>query len=607
MSTRPFVTGLAVLLTFSFIVPTTFFIAPQRAYGADAVFITGSSAKSDLITAAKTSIVAIQSTLTQVSAATSAWAANADWVLNYILKPIAFIQSGQMMRMMTASIVGFVIGKANGTGVPQFVVDVQRSMQGVSDGAALAYLQQIGNTNSPFSGSIKSALATDYLTKSSLEGFWKRNMCTLAATSPDVPAYLAGNWSQGGIEGWFTLTTQTQNNPYSLYLHTQEQLANVIGPGVPNGGGVTGARATELGWGQGFLSWCGPAESDAATGSMLQDNFGAGAPGSSVQVGINPGDPCQKSDGTLGSIKTPGSVISATLNKVLGGQQDQIIRMGDVSGQINGILGNIGKVFSTINFASQLLGGGDSGGLISAGASSPSGASAALEQLQSASTFGITEPGIVQSLNATTLDPSVSGAAAQERVNQYQAAWGAIGAAANTASTSVATLAQVCTTNAGIAQAELEQLAEQPETTGTTAEELQAFIKASTAQASAAKIALETTIAPVIAQAAKNTSPNLFAPTIAMIQKVQNDLSAGDSAYVADLQTLSTMPPTQTDVANAQTMAQAFGGEQTDGSLSVSLSTTYDSVIDQMNLISANAKALKTSVCTYKPFGFFGY
>ena len=147
------------------------------------------------------------------------------------------------MKALTSSVLSFVIGKANGTGVPQFVVDVKRSLQTVGDSQALAYLRQVGMTNSPFAGSISSALRNDYMTKTSLAGFWAANMNTLERSSPDVPAYLAGNWSQGGVKAWFALTTETQNDPFSLYQHTQAQLAAVVGSGA---GGATDVRLADI-------------------------------------------------------------------------------------------------------------------------------------------------------------------------------------------------------------------------------------------------------------------------------------------------------------------------------------------------------------------------
>ena len=70
------------------------------------------------------------------------------------------------------------------------------------------------------------------------------------------------------------------------------------------------------------------------------------------------------------------------------------------------------------------------------------------------------------------------------------------------------------------------------------------------------------------------------------------------------MQTLQTMPPTAEDVAALQQESQDFGGigaqENPAGSLTVSANP---SVVDQMNLISANAQALKTSVCTQGGLG----
>jgi hypothetical protein len=178
----------------------------------------------DITTEVETTISAVENVLSGVLDITNTAANYANMINAYILQPLAFVLSGNLMKALTSSVIGFVIGKANGTGVPQFVVDIQRSMQTVADGRALAYLRQINQTNSPFSSSIRSALASNYLTKSSLAGFWAANMNTLSRSSPNVPAYLAGNWSQGGVAAWFALTTQTQNNPYTLYDNARSQL-----------------------------------------------------------------------------------------------------------------------------------------------------------------------------------------------------------------------------------------------------------------------------------------------------------------------------------------------------------------------------------------------
>ncbi len=603
MKSRPLTPTLAVCLTAVILVPSVFLFAPQPAYAAGGVPV------DDFITQ-------IKETLNLVSTYTNT-AANVAMQINaYVLQPLAFVLSGNLMKALTASVIGFVIGKANGTGVPQFAVDIMQSMQTVSDSQALAYLSQFGtNSNSPFAYSISSALRTNYLSKSSLAGFWDANMCTLARTSPNINGFLAGNWSQGGIATWFALTTQTQNNPYMLYQNSQQQLATLIGPGV---GGATGARTQTLAWGQGFMSWCGATDTTGNAGANVScptgsnyvqvDNkceYGDGSPAtsiSSVSQGINPGDPCTNSDGNPGTIKTPGSLIKATLDKVLGGQQDQIVRMGNVGPQINQILGNIATVMQTVQFASQILGGSNSGGLFGVGQSSGSNSTSRLIQYQTASgNLGVTNSTVYQS--AATLP--VSGATMLDQISQYQSAWNTISTTANAASTSVASLASFCTAAADTAaQAILNSSTANDVTslipisnTSTVSNVTSPFISAARAQAVAAQTALSTEIAPVLAKAA--TAAATAANATAQVQQLQSQLASSTdtagSAYAAGIQTLQTMSPTMSDVASALQDAQVRSSAT--ASPAGSLIVTAGSLVDQMNLISTNAATLKTTVC----------
>lgn len=638
MSTRSHSLAAASFLTALIIAPSVFFLAPQQARAQWIVF--------DPTNFTQTTISAIENTITAVAAPINTAANVAQQINTYVLQPLAFVLSGNLMKALTASVIQFVIGKANGTGVPQFVTDVRASMQTVSDSAALAYLKQVGLTNSPFAGSISAALNTDYLTKSSLAGFWAANMCTLAASSPNVPAYLAGDWSQGGTAAWFALTTQVQNNPYTLYQNAQAQMQSTIGPGVA---GATAARQQELSWGNGFMSWCGAdsaaqaaniaqpgsqqtitaADAAAAQKTCLQNGGSQAqcqsaydqtmaAVGTSVAVsaggGINPGDPCTNSDGTPGTIKTPGSVIGATLNKVLGGQQDQIVRLGNVGPQIEGILKDVGTIINTVNFASSLL-GGTSGGLSDIGNTSASNPTSRLSQFaptqDSSGNFtsgyaGVTQNGIYQS--AATL-PS-SGADKLSLVTKYDTAWNSIGAAMNTASTSVATLANVCTTAADTAAtAQWNSLNGGWGGTPTPADlaSMQStFIDAARAEAASAQSVLANVIPPVAAQVASAAAVSAAAD--AMVQKVQTELTASTttagSTYTADMNTLQTMPPTFSDVANALQQAAAFGNASSTPSGSLNVSAL--SLMDQMNLLNTNATTLQTTVCDPNSYLYVG-
>jgi hypothetical protein len=162
----------------------------------------------------------------------------------------------------------------------------------------------------------------------------------------------------------------------------------------------------------------------------------------------------------------------------------------------------------------------------------------------------------------------------------YQTAWGTIGAAANTASSSVASLINVCTANANIGSA-------------TTTSP---FVAAARAQIIAGQSAIANEIAPVLATAA--TVPAIAAAALAMNSKVTSEI--GTATYSADLQSLMTMPPTGTDAANAQQDAQAYNTTVGNGATSSpldSLSVSGSTLVDQMNLISANASTLQTTVC----------
>lgn len=642
MSTRLFTSVVALMLSITLITSSAFLIAPQKAYAQGVPTM-------DWVTELKTTISAIESVLNTASTYTNTAANYANMINAYVLQPLAFVLSGNLMKALTSSVIGFVIGKANGTGVPQFVTDLQRSMQTVADGRALAYLRQINQTQSPFSSSIKSALASNYLSKTSLAGFWAANMNTLARSSPNVPAYLSGNWSQGGVAAWFALTTQTQNNPYTLAQNAREQLGTIVGPGA---GGATGSRAQELSFGQGFMSWCGgestaiDLSNDTSTDTTpvcpagqtedLADHVcvdGDGKPTGAVptapklSAGVNPGDACTNKDGTSGTVQTPGSVIKDTLSKVLGGQQDQIVRMGNVGPQVNQILGNIGTVLNTVNFAASLLGGGGKqGGLLAVNSTSASRSISQLQQFAptqdpTTGTFttgylGATQADInaqkagldagkaandaVGVSSAAAAANSTSGSDLADRITNFGRAWNTIKASAETASTTVTNLAKFCTS---AADSEALRLANEinPDT-GTwnllphptnlsTVTSL--FINAARKQAVDAHTALTTEIAPIFDKFEVASS------TIKDARLVLKD-NPTTLANPASVQTQMGTPPTMSDVSYAEQNAQAFGAPalNTDGSKNETLFVRLSSsIVDQMNNITKNAQTLQATVC----------
>ena len=627
MTPRPLNTLLAMLLIIVFIVPSTFFIAPQRAQAfwgvGDIVF--------DPAGFAKTTISAIQNTLTKVATVTSAAADVAMQVNAYVLQPLAFALSGKLMKAITSSVISFAIGEANGTGIPQFVVDTRKMMQSVGDSQALAYIKQFNmNSNSPFASAISSSLRTNYLQETSLAGAWAKYMCTLERSSPDIYGFLEGDWSQGGAGAWLALTTQDQNNPYALYITMQNKLGSLVIDAQT-------VRASEIAQGQGFLSWCGGSDTklgafttldtplraaqyafdeanktyeaafeayvnDTTNNNYLKidldaaksayddaeaklDELTKGSQKSST--GINPGDPCINEDGTSGTIKTPGSVIAASLNKVLGGTQDKLVQMGSMAKEVNGIFKDIATVMQTAQFASNLLGGSGSGGLSGVTTNS-------LNQYRSSSYLGVSED-IVRTGNSKTIPSATTVDDMIDRIAKYQIALDTIRDAANEAGANITKLGIFCTDELNAASTTLDIMSKSENQDDK--DFVGNFEYKNNQWIAATEDILANDISPVLAQVKEGEI--VIAVANAMVKKIQAEspeaallygptATTDDLAYTEDMQTLQTMSPTAGEVMSAQRDARPFNGatailQGEDSKVS------GNTLIDQMNSINKKA------------------
>jgi len=566
-----------VFLIVIIVTPASLFFVPQRAHAlfgvGDSTIIVGNLSHTGLLGL-------IKSTITSIESATSAVANTALFVDKYVLEPIAFATSGNLIKSMIAGVLDFVGGTTNGTGRPQFVQNLQGNMQGVGDVQALSFLTEFSNnSNSPFASSIVSSLRTRYLQNSSLSGFFASNRSTLSQYSPNQNAFLAGDWSQGGASAWLALTTQDQNNPYMLHARAQAELGQLVA-------NATTARLAELNWGQGFLSWCGTDSSISGASGVATTPSGVSASASSTtksssgplgsikynsgtgkDPGNVPGDACTNADGSPGTIKTPGSTIKASLGKALGLNADKVTAFGNQVGpEINAILGSIATVIQTVNFATNVLGGSTHG--ISGTGIVGSPARAALQNFQNRQGYlGSTQT----SVNKNAASQSFSGKALLSNISLYEASWNTIASAANTASTALTKTTTIC--NAA----------------------------GNTAQGNAANNARRSIVVPVLSQASRVTTQ--IATTRALIAKMKTEANATSAkasrAYQTDLQTLQTMPPTSTDIANAQEQSQALVGANIVSSSSTPpFVVSRGTIVDQMNLLLKNAITVETSCST---------
>ena len=602
MNKRPFAGTLATLFIITLIASGTFFIVPQKV-SASALNCTGGilgfgAAK---ITSSD-SAVPVKNIPIEGSTFSSSVSAASSCINDVILIPLARAAIRAMLQKMTASVIMFINGQSNGNGSPQYVQSLQKNLQTVGDTQALAFFAQFEkNSNSPFASAISSSLRKNYLQNTSSAGFWDANKCTLSASSPNIDDYLKGDWSQGGTDAWFALTTQKQNNPYTFHQSSQKQLASAVTS-------AQDTRKTELNWGQGFLSWCSASETASnndpltpppitptptlalGNNQFAPDNNGPKADGQSCsvstdctsnyceggicrrnlarEVGVNPGDPCYDKDGKPGAIKTPGSVIhDYTQKAVVASGFDQLISANDLDNALGAIIAAL--LNQVLGSVSGLFGSSDSSGSISSITS----------QLQ-----GYT------SSNTSSTQTALN--TAQEKLSDvlvYKDALNTISSVADVASTSVASLISLCIAQQEIASSILAN--------GGSIDPAN-FISISNLEISSAQTALTTEIAPVLTQVQEEINSVSATESLALQVEAEssNGATAGTSGSLeSDISLLVSMPPTMQDITGAQQEAQVSGGAI--ASPAGSLTVSGGSLVDQMNLISANATARK-SVCT---------
>ncbi|MDD3531512.1 MAG: hypothetical protein PHV99_02915 [Candidatus Pacebacteria bacterium] len=474
------------------------------------------------------------------------------------------------IQNMTKSVVNWING-ANSSKAPSYVPNLSIHLQGVGDSAALAFIEQMRTGfNSPFGSAISSALLKDYAQKTSVAGFFSGNQNTLTKYSSNPSAFVGGSWSQGGLGEWFALTGPTQNNPFILYQTAQNQAVSNVTQAQTN-------RRQDLVQSGGFLSLC-PA-------------------GSTSSTGVKPQAPCTSEDGKPVQSVTPGSMIHAYATKAIadaGFDQSyaQLISANDFDSALSAVLNAV--MDQVLGAATGLLGGGSPSSTSSGGGPRSTAITSALGSYTDSSTSAS------ESASASGLSAAQS---VLSNITTYLNSWQTIATAANTASSSAASLADFCTAAAIDAAANPAGWSS-----------LDVFINKANTQATAARNAITSVIAPALQEAAAVASSSVIANTKALALKVQANSVAGldttasanssaASTLSVQTQTLLTSSPTPTETDNAQKNASVNGGAialpmSTSATPTVSLDVTGGSLVDRMNLISTNAQTLKTKSCT---------
>ncbi|HEY4505835.1 MAG TPA: hypothetical protein VJG67_04050 [Candidatus Paceibacterota bacterium] len=267
---------------------------------------------------------------TEVSTAIGATAETSNAVKEYGLDAVAYFFANRMVEKIAAQTVNWINSGFEGN--PAYVTNPEQFFLDVGDDTASKVLSStaLNQLCSPFKAQVRLALVKNYINDN------QNFSCTLSKVKDNYDQFTQ-DFRQGGWEGWFEVTQNSNNNPYGAYFDYQGTLGRQVGA-------ATEQLNKEIAQGAGFLSFktCpdGQTVTQADIDNSITDpnlcdpDLGCSAP--NPYDGYKVGD-CKVKKETA----TPGSVISSSLNKVLHSGTDRINAADEIDEIIGALLGQL--------------------------------------------------------------------------------------------------------------------------------------------------------------------------------------------------------------------------------------------------------------------------
>jgi len=302
-------------------------------------------------------------TTTAGASVTTATAAVEQSVISKILNGLAWTVAKLAVQSITRSMVNWINSGFDGS--PAFVSDLTENLQLLGDAVAEDFFNNLDvvvenqtgfNIRSPFQDQIEDKIREEYYLTSSSYGFGSRYAYTGGNVSDDPNAFIRGDFSKGGFNAWLSTSRNPQNNPFGAYLLATNELTNRVNS-------ASEKRKTELGWGNGFLSWRGNCGTSGARLSPFPDSLSQGPDTASLArdvtisadgtATLGPSKPAsakapkapislsQKDDCLGQRIKTPGSIIEDQLASTLGSGVRQLELADSINEIVNALLGQM--------------------------------------------------------------------------------------------------------------------------------------------------------------------------------------------------------------------------------------------------------------------------
>ncbi|HEX8947112.1 MAG TPA: hypothetical protein VF829_02760 [Candidatus Paceibacterota bacterium] len=430
---------IAFVLLFTLVVPASFFATPNTAHAiggaGDTTTVIGNWSWTELKTMAYEAGDTISSSLRTANTTLSSIADSALWLDKNIIAPMLWMESGNMLKSVTAGVINFINGD-NGKGLGLYVANVSNYKQGISDARAMHFSDALARqSNSPFAAAIASTLRTNYFQSTAgADHFFDAHRCTLGDASSDPLAYVQGNFSKGGWNAWFSLNTDCNNNPYCYTYKAQSVMSE-------DAANITDNALNQLYANSGFLSWCDTSQKGLEMDDLAKTNTTAsGSYTYSTEIGNAAGDPCLDKDGNPGEISTPGSVVADSLKNV----SDALMKKWSITGDLEGMAGSLVTLLQTYQMGSMAATGLQQNGLFGYGIGK---VNLGINNNDSRSNYwnsygngAIETAALSTSLAQNAATGPASPETLQSNVNAYTTAWDTLFSAADTASSTLNTL-----------------------------------------------------------------------------------------------------------------------------------------------------------------------
>ncbi|MDD4989186.1 MAG: hypothetical protein PHV42_02045 [Candidatus Pacebacteria bacterium] len=264
-----------------------------------------------------TTVPVQEKTLEDIAAKTAAHT-GAQTTKAFSLDGIAKMIAERMVHQIATSIVQWI--NRGFKGGPSFVTDLKGFMQNISNTVTTTFITQSGLLQTPYGPMVAQAI----LSAQNSAFNPNPNFTGALSNTTNLNSFLGGNFYAGGMNGFYQMSQNPQNNAMGLFLTGNDRLDSKISQ-------EQALAQTQLGWSSGFQS----KTTCDQRGPSVKKPDGTTTPG-----------PCLHT-----SVVTPGSVIRDSLNQALGSDLVTLENVHDINEIINALMGQL------MNFAVTGLNG----------------------------------------------------------------------------------------------------------------------------------------------------------------------------------------------------------------------------------------------------------